>query len=144
MLGFHMANKVTDAAVDFLLHQGGAYAVTGVGHLQATVLEAVALDQYVLKRDECGDIEYFALWWWAHQEELDDIMDSFVRPEDVSQGAILYVAEAAVRPDGSLLEMVRAIRRKATRQNKNWQGCGWHNYANGKRPAFFRQQTGGE
>lgn len=142
ILPFHVANVVTDRAVEFLIEQGGAYNAGQIGHLQAEVLEAVSLDQYVLKVDDDGEIQHFAIWWWLHPQDLDGVFDSYARPSDVSHGACFYVAEAAVREGESIFRMANAIRRKATKQNPKWQGCGWHNFAANKRPAFFRQQTG--
>jgi len=141
-LPFHVANLVTDRAVDFLIEQGGAYSPSQIGHLQAEVLEAITLDQYVLKVDDDGEIRFFAIWWWLTPNDIDGVFDSYARPYDVSNGTCFYVAEAAVRKGESMFRMVSAIRRKATRQYPKWQGCGWHNFASDKRPAFFRQQTG--
>ena len=68
------------------------YRLKHIGPIQENIIEAVATGQYVLFRDDAGNIEHFIAYWRVREGDIEDIRQG-IKPIDRITGDKLYIVE---------------------------------------------------
>lgn len=80
------------------------------------IMTALATGQFVIKIKK-GEVEWFAAYWQLTAENAERVRQR-IEPTSVLHGEHIYIAEAV--NNGSMKEMVAALRKKAGSRWANW------------------------
>lgn len=112
MLTFEEADNLLIEIIDFLV-SCGRYREDG--ELQATILECLALDQYIVHRFADGTMALFVCYWMVGQDELEALEKGY-RPAQVSGGTLMHLAEHGNKSGrAGTIRMTKELRRKEPR-----------------------------
>jgi hypothetical protein len=111
--------------VDFMYHSGGAYRSMDTATYR-DVIDALFDGRYRVTRSD-GDITSFTTWWLIHEADINIVREGG-KPDDISSGNIVYIADHAGAD--SCHELIRFIKTFTD------HGCWHHRY---KHPKQFRQ-----
>jgi hemolysin-activating ACP:hemolysin acyltransferase len=89
---FAEADVLAQEIVTFMRSCGGVYEQFSIGAIQEVVIIALATGQYLLQRDDKGEIVQFMSYWLIHPEDVG-IVEAGGRPDDIKTGEVLYIAE---------------------------------------------------
>lgn len=64
------------------------------GWLEKVLIICIASRQYVIRRKETGEIEALLIYLKMNEDEIEKI-EKLIIPDEVHQGRVLYIAEAA-------------------------------------------------
>ena len=112
---------------EFLSRSGGSYTSIDTATYR-DIIDALLDKRYRITRDESGNITAFTSWWMIHESDIDAVIHGG-RPDDLSTGTIVYVADHA-GPSG-YPELIRFIRTTIGKKGVCWH----HRY---KQPSQFR------
>lgn len=112
---------------DFLSNSGGSYANIDTLTYR-DIVDAIIDDRFRVIRDGSGGITTVTTWWMIHEADLD-LVKNGGRPDDLSNGSIVYIADHA--GSGSYPDLIRFIRSTIGRKGVCWH----HRY---KHPGMFR------
>jgi len=131
---FAEADELCSEILDFLLDCGGIYQEKSA-YLTTEVLISIANGQYVIERDEAGNITLYMCYWKITPDEVEQVADK-TWPGSRSIGNVIYVVECGNKTGrNGLLRAATTIRRN----NPTLQGCFWHNNSEVKQ---FTKQKG--
>ena len=119
--------------MDFLNNQGGTYAHIDTDTYR-DIIDAIFDGRCRIDRDECGSIIAFTTWWMIRESDIQ-LVSAGGRPDDISSGTVVYVADHAGK--GAYPELIRFIK-----SNIGVRGVCWHH--RWKRPELFKYYPGKE
>ena len=129
------ADILREEIMAFMMKCGGIYAEY-TQRLDMRVINSLASGQYLLYRNDRGEIEHFLCYWKIHPEDVEAVMDD-IMPVDVYRGSVLFVAE-----HGNLAGMtsMRKAIRELRQRSKGMQGLIYNHAGEGYR--IFSRQKG--
>ena len=87
------ATALLDEAIQFLITTGGIYTETNVG-LETRLLDCIACNKYIVKRNNQNEIVTAVFYWMVHKEDIPQI-ENFEAPHDHYHGDTVYIIEMA-------------------------------------------------
>jgi hypothetical protein len=111
----------------FLSRSGGSYRQIDTATYR-DLIDALLDDRCRVVRDGTGDICGVTTWWMVHERDLDTVKYGY-KPEDITTGSIVYVADHAGKQQYPAL--IRFIRTTIGKK-----GVCWHHKF--KHPNQFR------
>ena len=97
----------------FMQSCGGIYANYS-RNLEEKVINSLASGQYILYRDDAGQIVHYLCYWNVHSNEIQDVIDG-VTPVDIYRGSVLFVAEHGNK--AGMQSMRKAVKELRSRVN---------------------------
>ena len=122
--------NIGDSICDFLEAQGGAYNKLSA-EVVYNVYWALGAGCYLWDPGR-----YYVCYWCIHPEDVELVKER-VKPCDIVNGSVMYVAEAASTV--GLAEMIKALRKQAV----GMKGLFWHRPTKGDQVYQFPSQQGG-
>jgi len=115
------------------------YRLKHLRPIQENIVEAVATGQYVLFRDDKGDIEHFIAYWKVREEDIELIREG-IKPLDRCHGDKLYIVEHGNKGGRkSFVRMGKALKEVA----RGNTGVFWHSW-NRHKFMVFKNKKGAE
>lgn len=136
---YEEAGPLCDEIINFLFSCGDTYTKR-TGKLETNILWALASGQYVIKRDNNGEILYFVSFWRIHPEDVEAVTDR-IRPLDVFSGSVMYVTECGNRAGRQgMKEIIQGLKVLGA----GMKGVFWHRVKHDKedRLQLFPKQEG--
>lgn len=100
------------------------YRMKHIRPVQENIIEALKTGQYIILRDDAGQIEHFISYWRVREEDIELIHDN-IKPAIRWKGDKLYICEHGNKGGRkSLTRMIGEIKKVAT-GNK---GVFWHSW----------------
>jgi hemolysin-activating ACP:hemolysin acyltransferase len=129
------ANGLLDEVTIFLLSCGGFYNKVSK-FIQEVILFCLAVDQYLIYRNDEGEINHFICYWNVNAEELQSICNG-LQPIEKVNGSILYIVEHGNKAGiSSMRRAIKDLRQRA----KGMQGVIYNHAGEGMR--IFTRQKG--
>lgn len=130
---FEEADKLCTEVIAFLLECGGIYEKE-TGNLQRLVLESIATGQYVLYRDEQGEIIHWLTYWKIQPDDVEDI--ETVKPCNTTSGSVLFIIEHGNKEGRK--GMTRVIKQLRHR-SKGMTGVLWNSKGRGIKKFMYQK-----
>ena len=125
--------------ISFMEKCGGPYQVIDP-ETCVNLIECLETDQYVLIRNEAGEITTFCDYWRVNMADMG-LLKSGGKPTDTSSGNAIFVVDCCNLDDKSGITMMM---REVRRRHPNSRGVAW--FRERKLPEcfrFFPSQRGG-
>jgi hypothetical protein len=100
------------------------YRLKHLRPVQENIIESIATGQYIILRDESGQIEHFISYWRVREEDIEDIRQG-IKPVVRWEGDKLYICEHGNKGGRwSLTKMIGEIKKVAAGNH----GVFWHSW----------------
>lgn len=132
---FEEADALMQEIIAFLVDCGGVYKEE-TALLQETILMAIAMNQQIIKRNEQGKINHWLCYWKIQPKDVSDVCNN-IRPIDLQNGSIMYVAEHGnTAGRHGITEIIKDLR--AIMQRDGMHGVFWNSKGRGMK-LFLRK-----
>lgn len=112
------------------------YRYKNLADIQTNLIEAFATKQYILDRDEKGNIEHFLCYWKVREEDLNDIANG-IKPVVRWGGDKMFICEHGNKGGRkALTTMIKEIKRRSAGQ----EGVMWRNWNRETTKAFLHKR----